>query len=80
MPRRRSNHGVFGLGIPELIVILVIALLVFGPGKLPDLGKFLGRSLRDFRDALDKRGEDEPPAVEQDERRDDETPPPADHR
>jgi sec-independent protein translocase protein TatA len=56
---------VFGLGIPELIVILVVALLVFGPGRLPEVGKFLGRSLRDFRDALERRGEDEPepPAV-----------------
>lgn len=47
--------AVFGLGVPELIVILVIALLVLGPGKLPDVGKFLGRSLRDFRDALENR-------------------------
>lgn len=52
----------FGLGVPELIVILVIALLVFGPGKLPDVGKFLGRSLRDFRDALEHRDDPENPA------------------
>lgn len=45
----------FGLGVPELIVILVIALIVLGPGRLPDVGKFLGRSLRDFRDALEHR-------------------------
>lgn len=49
----------FGLGIPELIVILVVALLIFGPGRLPDVGKFLGKSLRDFRDALERRGDDE---------------------
>lgn len=56
----------FGLGIPELIVILVVALLIFGPGRLPEVGKFLGKSLRDFRDALEHRGDDEPgntPAV-----------------
>ena len=56
----------FGLGVPELIVILVIALLVFGPGKLPDLGKFLGKSLRDFREALERHDDDsspQPPAV-----------------
>ncbi len=49
----------FGLGIPELVVILVIALLVLGPGKLPEVGKFLGKSLRDFRDALEHRHDDE---------------------
>lgn len=41
----------FGLGTPELIVILVIALLLFGPSKLPDLGKALGRSIAEFKKA-----------------------------
>lgn len=41
----------FGLGIPELIVIFVIALIVFGPKKLPDLGKALGRGIAEFRRA-----------------------------
>jgi sec-independent protein translocase protein TatA len=40
------------VGFPELVVILVIALLVFGPGKLPELGRSLGRSLREFRQAI----------------------------
>ncbi len=40
------------IGFPELLVILVIALLVFGPGRLPEMGRSLGRSLREFRDAL----------------------------
>lgn len=67
----------FGLGFPELIVILVIALLVFGPGKLPDLGKFLGKSLRDFRDALEHHGDDEePPAVKPSEPKEPEQPVP----
>ncbi|MEO2166691.1 MAG: twin-arginine translocase TatA/TatE family subunit [bacterium] len=45
----------FGLGVPELIVILVVVLLIFGPKKLPELGSFIGRSLKDFREALDQR-------------------------
>ena len=39
------------LGVPELIVIFVIALLVFGPKKLPELGKSLGKGLREFKRA-----------------------------
>jgi sec-independent protein translocase protein TatA len=41
----------FGLGVPELIVIFVIALIVFGPKKLPDLGKALGRGIAEFKRA-----------------------------
>ena len=41
----------FGLGVPELIVIFVIALIVFGPKKLPDLGKALGRGIAEFKKA-----------------------------
>ena len=49
----------FGLGIPELIIILVVVLLFFGPRKLPELGSFVGKSLKDFREALENR-DDEP--------------------
>lgn len=41
----------FGLGVPELIVIFVIALIVFGPKKLPDLGRALGRGIAEFKRA-----------------------------
>jgi sec-independent protein translocase protein TatA len=41
----------FGLGVPELIVIFVIALIVFGPKKLPELGKALGRGIAEFKRA-----------------------------
>lgn len=41
----------FGIGPVELIIILVIALLVLGPGKLPEVGAALGKSIREFRKA-----------------------------
>ena len=39
----------FGLGMQELVIILVIALLIFGPTKLPQIGSGLGKAIRDFR-------------------------------
>jgi sec-independent protein translocase protein TatA len=41
------------IGMPELMVVLVIALIFFGPGKLPELGGLIGKALRDFRKAMD---------------------------
>jgi sec-independent protein translocase protein TatA len=42
------------LGLPELIIIGIIALLVFGPKKLPDLGAGLGKAIRDFKGAMNE--------------------------
>ena len=42
----------FGLGLPELLLILVIGLVFFGPGKLPDVGKAIGNSMLEFKTAL----------------------------
>lgn len=39
------------LSAPELIIILVIALIIFGPGKLPELGKSLGKGITEFKEA-----------------------------
>ena len=47
----------FGLGAPELLLILIIALVVFGPGKLPAIGGALGKSLREFKDAVHEPAE-----------------------
>ena len=42
----------FGLGIGELVVILVIVMIIFGAGKLPEIGEGLGRGIRNFRKAM----------------------------
>ncbi len=47
------------LGLPEILIILVVALLIFGPGRLADLGKGLGEGIRNFRGAV-KEGEKDP--------------------
>lgn len=47
----------FGLGIPELIIILVLVLIVFGVGKLPEIGGGVGKAIKSFKKA--SSGEDE---------------------
>ena len=49
---------IFGLGIPELVLILVVALLIFGPKNLPKLGGMLGRSVKKLRARTDEKFED----------------------
>ena len=43
--------NIFGVGLPEVTVILILALLIFGPKKLPELGKQLGKTLRSLKKA-----------------------------
>jgi sec-independent protein translocase protein TatA len=54
----------FGLGMPELLVILVIGLLVFGAGRLPEIGSSLGKAIKGFKEASEKR-EPEPPEAKE---------------
>ncbi len=44
----------FGLGMPELIVILVIILIIFGAGKLPEIGSGIGKGIKNFRKASEE--------------------------
>ena len=43
--------NVFGIGLPDMMLIGVVALLVFGPKKLPEIGRSLGKTIRSFQDA-----------------------------
>lgn len=49
-----------GIGLPELLIILLLAFIIFGAGKLPGVGKALGKSIREFKDAV-KEEEGESP-------------------
>ena len=47
----------FGLGIPELLIILVIVVLLFGAGKLPQIGSGLGEGIRNFKKSMKEKNE-----------------------
>jgi sec-independent protein translocase protein TatA len=52
------------IGVPEMLVILVIALVVLGPKKLPEAGKSLGKGMREFKDSLaGESSRDDEPAI-----------------
>ena len=56
----------FGLGhTPEIIILLVIVLLVFGPGKLPEIGSAVGRGIREFKNATTGNDEHVTPTITQ---------------
>ena len=51
--------GIFGLGGPELMIILAIIVLIFGANRLPEIGRGIGKGIRNFRDAT-REGQDKP--------------------
>ena len=60
VPRRVPFPSVIpNIGLPEVLVVLVIALIVFGPKRLPELGRSLGKGINEFKDAMSGDHEDE---------------------
>jgi sec-independent protein translocase protein TatA len=55
----------FGIGMPELIIILVIILIIFGAGKLPEIGAGMGKAIRNFKSATDDGDKKEPEKLEE---------------
>jgi sec-independent protein translocase protein TatA len=56
----------FGIGMPELIIILVIILIIFGAGKLPEIGAGMGKAIRNFKGATTEPERKEPDKIEED--------------
>ena len=56
-----GDKCMFGLGLPEMGIIAVVAILIFGPKKIPELGNALGKTLRSFKDGI---GQSDDEAVE----------------
>jgi sec-independent protein translocase protein TatA len=65
----------FGIGVWEILILLLVALLVFGPKRLPEMGRSLGRGMREFKDSISGHGDDDdrdrdrtlPPVAPEDE-------------
>ncbi len=49
----------FGLGLPEIAIIVIVALLVFGPKKIPEIGAALGKTVRGFKEEMERPDTDE---------------------
>jgi sec-independent protein translocase protein TatA len=48
------------IGFPELIVLVIVLLLIFGPKRLPEIGKSMGRGMREFKDSVTGKDDDQP--------------------
>ena len=55
----------FGIGMQELIVILIIVLIIFGAGKLPEIGSGLGKAIKNFKGAASEQEKKEPEKIEE---------------
>jgi sec-independent protein translocase protein TatA len=50
----------FGIGVTELVILLVALLVIFGPKRLPEMGRSLGKGMREFKDSISGKDDDEP--------------------
>ncbi|HEX2495792.1 MAG TPA: twin-arginine translocase TatA/TatE family subunit [Gaiellaceae bacterium] len=53
----------FGIGLPELLIFLVVVLLLFGAKRVPEIGRSVGRGMREFKDAVSGRDDEPPPRL-----------------
>jgi sec-independent protein translocase protein TatA len=53
----------FGIGLPEILIFLVVVLLLFGASRVPEIGRSVGKGMREFKDAVSGRDEDRSPSL-----------------
>ncbi len=51
----------FGIGVTEMIILLVVLLVFFGPKRLPEMGRSLGKGMREFKDSISGKDDDDEP-------------------